>query len=139
MDLVERMRSVLSTLRSSKNDDGGSATVEFVLWVPVAVFLLLLTVDAGQIFLKQAQATRMVQDANRALSVGKLRTTTATEALIKNNLAGFSSAVSTQTSVTAGIISTTTRIPLRDLAITKALPFGDGAAITIRSSHMMEF
>ncbi|WP_370160414.1 TadE/TadG family type IV pilus assembly protein [Limimaricola soesokkakensis] len=133
------MRQFLSTLRSGKDDDGGSATVEFVLWVPVAVFLLLLVVDVGQIFLKQAQATRMVQDANRALSVGKLRTTTATESLIKDSLAGFSSAVTAQTAITAGIISTTTRIPLRDLAITKALPFGDGAVITIQSSHMMEF
>ncbi|MGR3633364.1 MAG: TadE family protein [Limimaricola soesokkakensis] len=35
-------------LNSGKNDDGGSATVEFVLWVPVAVFLLLLTVDRGR-------------------------------------------------------------------------------------------
>lgn len=133
------MQQILTRLRSGRGDDGGSATVEFVLWVPVAVFLLLLTVDTGQIFLKQAQATRMVQDANRALSVGKLRTTAATEALIKDSLAGFSSAVTAQTAITAGIISTTARIPLRDLAITKALPFGDGAVITIQSSHMMEF
>lgn len=133
------MRRILTTLRSGRDDDGGSATIEFVLWVPVAVFLLLLTVDVGQIFLKQAQATRLVQDANRALSVGKLHTAVATDAFIKDRLAGFSTGVTTQTAITAGIISTTTQIPLRDLAITKVLPFGDGAAITIQSSHTMEF
>lgn len=133
------MRQILAILRSGRNDDGGSATVEFVLWVPVAVFLLLLTVDVGQIFLKQAQITRMVQDANRALSIGNLRTTTATETMLKDSFAGFSSAVSAQTSVTAGIILTTVQIPLRDLTITRALPLSDGAVITIQSSHMMEF
>lgn len=112
-----------------------------MLWVPLVAFLLLLTVDVGQIFLKQAQATRLVQDANRALSVGKIRTTAATETFVKNSLAGFSMAVTAQTTLNTGtgIISTTAKIPLRDLAITQALPIGAGAMITIQSSHMMEF
>jgi Flp pilus assembly protein TadG len=135
------VQRILSTLRSGKDDESGNVTIEFVLWVPLVAFLLLLTVDVGQIFLKQAQATRLVQDANRALSVGKIRTTGATEAFIKDRLSGFSTAVTAQTTFNAStsIISTTAKIPLRDLAITQALPIGEGAMITIQSSHMMEF
>jgi Flp pilus assembly protein TadG len=133
------VQRILSILTSGKDDESGNVTIEFVLWVPLVAFLLLLTVDVGQIFLKQAQATRLVQDANRALSVGKIRTTGATEAFIKDRLAGFSTAVTAQTTVNASIISTTARIPLRDLAITQALPIGEGAMITIQSSHMLEF
>lgn len=132
---------LLTALKVTKNDESGNVTIEFVLWVPLVAFLLLLTVDVGQIFLKQAQATRLVQDANRALSVGKIRTTVATETFIKDRLAGFSTAVSAQTTYDpgTGIISTTAQIPLRDLAITQALPIGTDAKITIQSSHMMEF
>ncbi|MBB3713798.1 Flp pilus assembly protein TadG [Limimaricola variabilis] len=135
------MLQILNALTSSKDDEGGNVTIEFVLWVPLVAFLLLLTVDVGQIFLKQAQATRLVQDANRALSVGKIRTTVATETFIKDRLAGFSTAVTAQTTYDpgTGIISTTAKIPLRDLTVTQALPIGQGATVTIQSSHMMEF
>lgn len=133
------MRRILSILRAGRDDESGNVTIEFVLWVPLVAFLLLLTVDVGQIFLKQAQALRLVQDANRAFSIGKIRTTDATETFIEDSLAGLSAAVLAQTTVNGRIISTTAKIPLRDLAFTLALPIGEGAAITIRSSHMMEF
>ena len=132
---------LLNSLRTARRDESGNVTIEFVLWVPLVAFLLLVTVDVGQIFLKQAQATRLVQDANRALSVGKIRTTVATETFIKDRLAGFSTAVTAQTTydIGTGIISTTAKIPLRDLTVTQALPIGQGATVTIQSSHMMEF
>ena len=55
-------------------DTSGNATVEFVIWLPMVLLAFGLTVDVSMIFHSQSQVLRIVQDANRNASIGRLRT-----------------------------------------------------------------
>jgi Flp pilus assembly protein TadG len=51
--------------------EDGSATVEFVLWLPILFLILLLIVDASMLFMSRSHAIRVLQDTNRLYSVGQ--------------------------------------------------------------------
>lgn len=51
--------------------EDGSATIEFVLWVPIVVLILTLIVDASMLFMGRTHAIRVLQDTNRLYSVGQ--------------------------------------------------------------------
>ena len=65
---------ILRFARRFIRHDNGGVTIEAVLWMPVFVALLCLVADASLIFGRQAEVLRVVQDANRAMSVGKFGT-----------------------------------------------------------------
>jgi len=51
--------------------EDASATIEFVLWLPIVILILLLIVDASMLFMSRSQAIRILQDTNRLYSVGQ--------------------------------------------------------------------
>lgn len=57
-------------------DSRGSATIEFVLWVPVFAFLLMLTADASFVYLTTTRMENAARDAARRVSIGQYDTTT---------------------------------------------------------------
>ena len=57
-------------LRRFLTDEHGSATVEFVLWVPWFALLLMLTVDVSMFYLSQTRMQNVSRDAARRLSIG---------------------------------------------------------------------
>lgn len=56
-------------LRRFANDEG-SVTVEFVLWVPIFVLILAITVDATILFKTQANLWTVARDTGRQMSTG---------------------------------------------------------------------
>jgi len=64
------------------SDETGAATIEAVLWVPFFVIVFSLIADASLLFNAQTMLTRVVQDANRAYSVGLLKSEAETESYI---------------------------------------------------------
>ena len=54
------------------NDERGSATIEFVLWVPVFVVLLIATVDASVLYLQHTEMWNVSRDVARRVTVGDL-------------------------------------------------------------------
>ena len=61
----------LKTLRFLR-DERGSATIEFVLWVPVFVVLLVATPDASILYLHHTEMWNVSRDVARRVSVGDM-------------------------------------------------------------------
>ncbi len=117
-------------------DRDGSATIEALIWVPVFTFLLGMIADASLMFGAKAEVLRVVQDANRSLSVGKFFTTAEAQDFVEERISEISPNATITTTVTSGVILTTVDMPSSDLTATG---FFDGfAEITIRvQSHLL--
>lgn len=119
-------------------DEEGSATAEAVIWMPVFIMLLGLIVDTSMIFSGQAQALRVIQDANRSLSIGRIMTTGDAESFILNNLIALSPRVTVSTKVIDGMIISTAIIPASDLGSVGILPAFESIDIHVIAQHMSE-
>ncbi len=59
-------------LRRFIRDQTGTATIEFVLWVPVYVILLVAVTDASILYLSHTEMWNAARDTARRISVGAL-------------------------------------------------------------------
>ena len=121
-------------------DESGSATIESLLWFMMFVYLLVLITDVSFIFYGKAQALRIVQDGNRALSIRMLQTEEQTEAFITAELQRYdpSPVVDTSLNSTTGIIETVATLDATELMMIGAFPnFGD-FTFSIRAQHFQE-
>ncbi len=118
---------------------GGGATIEAVLWLPFFMLLLALFADLSMIFTNQSRIQRMVQDANRALAVGRLDSPEAEQAFLQDQLATLSPKVIVETQVHAGRVTTIVRVPVADLDVIGVASALRGSVLTIRSDHLVEY
>ena len=67
-------RKTVDWLKMSRflRDEGGSATIEFVLWVPVFVVLLVATTDATILYLSHTEMWNVSRDIARRIAVGDI-------------------------------------------------------------------
>lgn len=65
MPKIERLRT--KTIRFRKTDDG-SASIEFVLWIPVFMFILMLAIDASILFMTQSNYWSISRDTARLVA-----------------------------------------------------------------------
>ncbi len=64
------MRSVFTFLRAEK----GAVTIEFILWVPVFVGLLVFVTDASIIYLTHSEMWSVARDTTRRMTTGQFTT-----------------------------------------------------------------
>jgi Flp pilus assembly protein TadG len=57
-------------------DERGSFTIEFVLWVPLFAFLLMVASDASFMYLTVTRMENAARDAVRQVSIGRLDSAT---------------------------------------------------------------
>lgn len=119
-------------------DTSGNATVEFVIWLPMVLIAFGLTVDVSMIFHSQSQVLRIVQDANRNASIGRLRTAAEAEDYVEARLHKASASANATSTITAGVISTTVTYPARDFQILGFFRQFDDLEITVNSEHLLE-
>lgn len=129
---------VASGFRRSVKSEDGAVSIEFVFWLPVLVFLLSVTADASLIFGTKAQILRVVQDANRATSVGRLRTTDETVAYIRTNIGRYATTATITSQFTSGVVSSTVVIPASSLTATGLLSGMSNISVTINAQHLLE-
>jgi len=120
------------------SDTHGTATVEAVLWLPIFMFILALVTDAALIYSSQSQAMRIVQDANRSMSVGRLRSIEDTEAFILLHLATISPNASVETVVNDGVIISHVEMPVTDLSATRMIPGFADLRVGVTAQHVSE-
>jgi len=98
-------RNAIHWLRSSRflRDERGSATIEFVLWVPVFVVLLVATTDATILYLAHTEMWNVSRDIARRLAVGDITEAQAVEEA-KNELFLYSNAYTVGTSVGIDVV-----------------------------------
>jgi len=71
------MRKVQSGWKRFLQDEHGSATIEFVIWVPGFMFLLLFATDATVLYLTHTGMWNVSRDVARRMSIGDLTDTQA--------------------------------------------------------------
>jgi Flp pilus assembly protein TadG len=113
----------------------GSATIEALIWLVAFFGLLILVTDASLAFYGKAQAFRIVQDGNRAYSVGRLTTPTATQDWVKRAIAPVAPNATAASVLQGGVISTSLSIPMADLTLFDSLGTG---TVRVRAQHYVE-
>lgn len=119
--------------------EDGAATIEAVLWLPFFLLLFAALADISMIFFGQTRVMRIAQDANRNMSIGRFDTTDETEQFVIDNLGGFAPNATVETTVVAGLISTSVSVPLVDLEIFGVAEVFSDASLTVQTNHLMEY
>ncbi len=137
---IDVKRSKLDTVIGGfwKNDNG-SATIEAVLWIPIFVLFMTMVADASFLFFGQNQAYRVVQDANRSLSVGRLATEDDVETFITSALGSLAPNAVATTVINNGSVTSVVQIPATDLIAIGAFSALVNADLTIASRHLVEY
>jgi|TARA_R110000787_G_scaffold110617_2_gene219299 Flp pilus assembly protein TadG len=118
--------------------ESGSSTLEALIWVPIIVYLLTIIADFSFVFYGKAQALRLLQDSNRALSVGHVTTTNEVEDLVRIGMSHVSEQFSVTTTVISGIIKTSLTLPATSFTSVGAVPGLSNVNVTIASQHFLE-
>ena len=137
------MQNICSTafanvLAKFRNQETGAATAEFVLWIPMIALLFAIVADTAMIFGGQAQVLRVVQDANRAMSIGRLRTVEEAQDMILAGIINIAPNASVTTTVAAGLISSTVLIPVTDLTATGLVDSFTNFNVAVFAQHLAE-
>lgn len=104
----------------------------------VDTLLLGLVADAALIYGGQARILRVVQDGNRAMSIGRVTDTNTLESQIATQLRPLSARAVVSTTVAGGVINSSVTVPLSDLTATGLVAAFDGLTMTVSAQHMAE-
>lgn len=126
-------------LRALWARDDAAVSVDAVLWMPVFIFLFALLADVSLILGDQARVLRVVQDTNRAVSIGRIRTSEDAEQYIRDQISDLSPNAEVDTVVDdAGVIHSTVILPVSDLTATRMVNALKGMNVTVTAQHMAE-
>jgi len=130
---------LFSRFRAFGRENEGSATIESVLWLPLFLAAFALMTDVAMIFNGHSRVLRVVQDANRNLSVGRLDTESETEEYIVAALGTLSPNLTADTEIVAGVATSTAIVPASDLQILGMFSAITSLNISVTSQHFIEF
>lgn len=131
-------------IKAFLRQEGGSATIEFVLWLPIVVAILLLVVDSSMLFMSRSHAMRVLQDTNRLYSVGQF-TGTPAERITKaqnyalSRLQGLSPSAAVTTTETNRIVRTRATMETREIAQIGFLGLMIDTEMVVAAEHRVEF
>lgn len=127
--------------RKFLNREDGSVTIEAVLWLPMFMLFFVMIADVSLIFNGQSRLQRLVQDANRYYSVGRLTSDAETEAFLQAATANMSSDVEVETTYDndLNLIVTVLSVPAKDLEAVGLISAFFDMRVTVWSTHMKEF
>ena len=132
-------RQFLRPLNRFRSNEDGAATIEAVLWLPFFFMLFGALADVSMVFLNQSRLLRIVQDANRTMSIGRFTTTTQTQDYVVSRAQGFSQHASALTTVSAdGIITTTATVPMAELDLFGVAGIFRNGKMRVQADHLME-
>lgn len=131
MNIVERLGVAL------RREEGG-ATIETVLWMPFFTLLFGMVVDVSLLMGGQAEILRVVQDTNRAVSLGRYQDLEDARLHILNEINQLSSNSAVTIGVVDGIITSIVVIPARDLTATGLFDGFADVDIIVRAQHLSE-
>ena len=128
----------LKQLIRNFSDDSGATTVEFVLWVPVFMFILMITVDVSLLFLRQSNLWYVARDVARQASLHQFDSYADPLAVLKaqaeaQGTFGGDVPSAADSSITNSEVTVILRVPMVDVGIFGILNIG-GRAINVGNS-----
>jgi Flp pilus assembly protein TadG len=108
--------------------------------MPVFILIFCLIADASLLFNAQANLTRIVQDANRNFSIGRLADGSATEAYVSSRIGLAAGDPKTEilTTEDSGIITTSVSIPAYNFVATGLFTALLSIDLSVTAQHMKE-
>ncbi len=130
---------ILTRLRRFRRREDGTATIETLLWLPVMLAFVALAADAAFVFFGQNQAYRIVQDANRNLSVGRFKTEAEVEQYLTSTIGAFAEHVTAKTTIENGMVTSVVKIPVNDLIATNMIASLMNFDLTVGATQFVEY
>ncbi|WP_168173826.1 TadE family protein [Thioclava sp. DLFJ5-1] len=128
----------MKRLKSFFSAEDGATTIEALLWLPMFVGMLAVTVDVSLIFNAQSRILGIVQDVDRAYSVGRFENDEDTMARLRALLPYDENTYTVDTQVTDGIIETRVTIPMSELVATGLFTRVLNMDLTVHDYRYME-
>jgi len=105
----------------------------------VLIAFIALAADAAFVFFGQNQAYRVVQNANRSLSIGRLQTEVEVEDFLESTIGAFAPNVSATTTIDNGMVTSVVTIPVNDLVATRIIASLMNFDLTVGATHFVEY
>jgi Flp pilus assembly protein TadG len=131
-------QSLVTKLKRLVKSESGNASIESLFWIPIFVFILVLIVDASFVFHGKTQALKIIQDNNRAYSVGRLTTPAELEQAVAAEIARLSPNATISSSLTSGIATTTVSFPAIDMMSVGSIEALQRITISVVSKQYVE-
>lgn len=126
-------------VRAFHQDEDGGATIEACLWIPFFFAFFILVLDAAFIFLREADAQRIVQDGNRQFVTGAITGETALETWVEAAMTTVSPNADATVSIDAnGVLTTRVTYPAEDSDLTGASGLLGGLTMRVQSVYLTE-
>lgn len=117
----------------------GSATVEAVLWMPIFMVVFAFMVDTSMVFNGQSKVLRVIQDANRNMSVGRFTTNAEVENYINTELGKFNVVPTmTQTQSNSAVVLTAVTVPVGQLQIIGLFSAIFNLEVDVTAGHLLD-
>lgn len=129
---------LLQRLRRLRRSEEGSVSIEAVLWVPFFLILFAAIADISFIFFNQSKVLRVVQDANRNVSIGRLLNQDEVTQFIQTALGRMGQAATVTTTIEAGYITSKVQIPATAMDGLGVLGAFQSLKVTVEASHLRE-
>ena len=124
-------------LRSFRKEEEGSTTIEFVLWVPLLLTLLLFATDVTLAFMRQSQVWQVSRETARIVSRHGMDVAAAEDYARGIGTIG-TSVPEVDVSVNGGDVVVTMSLPSAGLTPFNTIGLLLGDRITTRVTHTME-
>jgi Flp pilus assembly protein TadG len=120
-------------------DESGSATVETVLWLPLIFLIFGFAIDFSMVFFGRSQALRVIQDANRNYSIGRLTDGAEIKTYVESRLASLSPSATAVPEFDSGVVKTTVSMPASELEMLGLFRGIDTFTVSVSAEHMIEY
>jgi Flp pilus assembly protein TadG len=121
-------------------DEDGSFTIESVVWMPIFAILIAIIMNVSMVFYGESQMMRVVQDANRAFSLGRFEDELETETYILANLDHMDANFTVETTLSGGVITTELSAPAADLMPLNLMTSAfDSVDVSVFAQQLVEY
>jgi len=134
---MARSQHLKSRMNRFWKKDDGSASIEFVLWTPVYMFILMLTIDASFLFMNQSNYWSVSRDTARLVSRHAITVEQAVEYAENAAISRHASPDATVT-IDGQIVTVVLTSPAPQLTVFNIFNFASPYQVVAATTHTME-
>ena len=121
-------------------DEEGSFSIEAVIWMPIFAILIAIIMNVSLVFFSESQMMRVVQDANRAFSLGRFEDELETQEYILAQLEYMNANFTVETTLFGGVITTEVSAPATDLMPLNLMSSAfDSVNVSVFAQQLVEY